>query len=93
MSVSIRAAIAAAIATLACAGYAHAQVPLEAYGALPAVEHIETSPSGDRLALVTVAGEDRILAVLDPRAGTLLGRVEVGLAKVRDVTWIGEGEV
>ena len=67
--------------------------PLSAYGALPAVEHVEISPSGDRLALVTVAGEDRILAVFDPRAGQLLGRIEVGLAKVRDLTWIGENNL
>ena len=96
MSIRLRVAIAAAL-SLAVAAPAWAQTvapaPLEAYGALPAVEHIEASPSGDRLALVTVAGEDRVLIILDPNAGQMLGRVEVGLAKVRGLTWIGETDL
>ncbi|RZJ90828.1 MAG: S9 family peptidase, partial [Brevundimonas sp.] len=82
---------------LALASTAQAQTatppPLTAYGALPAVEHVEISPSGDRLALVTVSGDDRVLVVLDPHAGQMLGRIEVGLAKVRDLTWIGENNL
>lgn len=95
MFIRISAALAA-MASLVVAVPARSQsdaVPLEAYGALPAVEHIEASPSGDRLALVTVSGEDRILMVLDPHAGQVVGRVEVGLAKVRDLTWIGENDL
>jgi dipeptidyl aminopeptidase/acylaminoacyl peptidase len=93
MSVRVRAATAAAAILLAWTGVAHAQSappPLEAYGALPAVEHLETSPSGDRLALVTVTGEGRALVIIDPARGELLGRVEVGLAKVRALSWIGD---
>ncbi|RZJ28317.1 MAG: S9 family peptidase [Brevundimonas sp.] len=31
--------------------------------------------------------------MLDPHAGQMLGRIEVGLAKVRDLTWIGENNL
>ncbi|WP_420477953.1 alpha/beta hydrolase family protein [Brevundimonas sp. FT23028] len=98
MSIRIPAALAVAL-TLAVHTAATAQTPaqtpppLSAYGALPAVEHARVSPGGDRLALVTVAGDDRVLVVLDPHAGQMLGRIEVGLAKVRDLTWIGENNL
>lgn len=97
-SVRFPVAVAAAL-MLAFSAAARAQTPaqtpppLNAYGALPAVEHARISPSGDRLALVTVAGDDRVLVVLDPHAGQILGRIEVGLAKVRDLTWIGENNL
>jgi len=87
--------IALALALLVAATTpARAQVvPLEAYSALPALELVEPSPSGDRVALVTVAGEDRALVIIDLRTSQLVGRIEVGLAKVRDLAWIGEGEL
>lgn len=63
---------------------------LATYGALPAVELVEPSPTGDRIALVTVAGEDRVLVIINPVDSQLVGRIDVGLAKVRDLTWIGD---
>ena len=94
MSVSLkRAAIAVALLLAAAAPVRAQVVPLEAYGALPALELVEPSPSGDRVALVTVAGEDRALVIIDLRTSQLLGRIEVGLAKVRDLTWIGDGDL
>ncbi len=36
---------------------------LDAYGAAPAVDHVELSPSGDLIARVMVVGEKRALAV------------------------------
>ena len=94
MEVSFRAAVLAVALLFAAALPTHAQVvPLEAYGALPALELVEPSPEGDRVALVTVAGEGRALVIIDLRTSALLGRIEVGLAKVRDLTWIGEGDL
>ncbi len=67
--------------------------PLEAYGALPAVEFVQVSPSGDRLAYVTVAGDQRALIVTRLADGQLLTGARVGDAKVRDVQWVGEDAV
>jgi len=67
--------------------------PLAAYGALPALELIEVSPSGDRLAFIAVIGEQRTLVVMDMAAGKLLGRIAVGSIKVRRLQWIGEERV
>lgn len=67
--------------------------PIEAYGALPAVELVELSPSGRRMALVTVVGEERRLALFEPNGGVVLAQIGVGLAKVRDLVWAGEGHL
>ncbi|MDO9588514.1 MAG: S9 family peptidase [Brevundimonas sp.] len=94
MSVSIKGAALAVVLLFVTAAAASAQVvPLEVYGALPALEMVEPSPDGDRVALVTVAGADRALVVIDLRSLQLLGRIEVGLAKVRDLTWIGDDDL
>jgi len=94
VSVSTKGAVFAAMLLFAGATATRAQVaPLEVYGALPALELVEPSPSGDRVALVTVAGEDRALVIIDLLNSQLLGRIEVGLAKVRDLAWIGDGDL
>ena len=67
--------------------------PLEAYGALPATELVQLSPSGRRVALITVVGEERLLILVDLDQGASLGSSGVGEAKVRDLTWIGEDRV
>ena len=92
-------AAAVAVAAAVCGGgavpaQASAQnaPPLEAYGALPAIEYLELSPSGDRLARITVAGEIRALVVTD-MAGALLFVADVGDVKVRDLRWLGEDKV
>lgn len=66
--------------------------PLQAYGALPAIEYLELSPSGERLARITVADEIRALAVTD-MSGGILFVADVGDVKVRDLRWIGEDKV
>jgi len=67
--------------------------PLAAYGALPALELVEVSPTGDRLAFVAVIGEQRTLVVVDMAASKPLGRIAVGSVKIRGLQWIGEDRV
>jgi dipeptidyl aminopeptidase/acylaminoacyl peptidase len=62
--------------------------PLEAYGRGSAVEEVEISPSGDRLAYVGVAGEKRRL-VIQTLDGKLIKAFDVGAAKLRDLQWGG----
>jgi dipeptidyl aminopeptidase/acylaminoacyl peptidase len=92
--VSFKGAVLAVLLLFAAAAPARAQVvPLDVYGTLPALELVEPSPSGDRVALITVAGEDRALVIIDLRTSRLLGRIEVGLAKVRDLSWVGNDDL
>lgn len=94
MSNHFKGAVLAVMFLFATAQPGRAQsVPLDVYGALPALELVEPSPDGDRVALVTVTGTGRALVVIDLRTSQLLGRVEVGLAKVRDLSWIGGGDL
>lgn len=67
--------------------------PLAVYGTLPSTELVQVSPSGDRLALVTVVGEERRLAVVDLEGYRALGSAIVGQAKIRDLSWIDENRV
>lgn len=85
--------VAGGLAAPATARQSREPAPLAAYGALPSLELVQLSPSGRRMAFVTVVGEDRILAVVDTQTKGQLGRVAVGHAKVRDLQWIGEGRV
>lgn len=66
---------------------------MSAYGALPSLELVRLSPSGDRLAFVTVVGEERTLAIVDLTTNTSLGAVRVGEVKVRDMEWIDQQRV
>lgn len=68
-------------------------VPLAAYGALPALEMVQLSPSGQRLAFITVNGEQRTLVLLDLASREQVGGADVGAAKVRDLEWLGEDRV
>jgi len=91
-------ALGAAVAVLAlCLGPPAAQAqdiaPLAAYGALPAHELVEVSPSGNRLAYVTVVGEERALIINDLNDMSLIGGVRAGSVKVRDLGWVGEDHV
>ena len=82
-----------AMLTLAVAPASQAQAPsLEAYGRLAAIEDIELSPEGDRVAYITVDGENRQLVVqrLD---GAERYRLNAGQAKVRDIAWAGPDHV
>jgi dipeptidyl aminopeptidase/acylaminoacyl peptidase len=94
-------AFAIAIAALCYVGgagaWARTQVPapapLEAYGATPAIEHIQLSPSGELIARITVRGETRSLAITRVANGEDLFVGDISVLKVRDLRWIGEGRV
>ncbi|WP_333897216.1 S9 family peptidase [Brevundimonas aurantiaca] len=67
--------------------------PLAAYGALPSLEMAQLSPTGRRLAFITVNGEERTLVLLDMASKAQVGGAGVGEAKVRDLEWIDEGRI
>ena len=77
----------------AAAAAAVEPAPLAAYGALPSLEMVKLSPSGQRLAFITVTGEERTLVLLDLATKAQVGGAGVGVAKVRDLEWIGEDRV
>jgi dipeptidyl aminopeptidase/acylaminoacyl peptidase len=68
---------------------AAASPPIEAYGRLPATELATISPSGDKLALISVAGEARRLSVVTV-AGKTVKAFDVGNSKVRSLQWAGD---
>lgn len=70
----------------------HAAPPIAAYGRLGAIESMSLSPSGERLAFVSVAGETRVLAVRDV-GGKVLCVANVADSKLRDVSWAGADHV
>ena len=70
-----------------------APAPLEAYGATPAIELVELSPSGELIARITVRGETRSLAVTRIATAEDLFVGDISVIKVRDLRWIGESRV
>ncbi|WP_292063306.1 alpha/beta hydrolase family protein [Brevundimonas sp. UBA7664] len=94
-------AFALAVAALGYVGNAGAwaqtpvpqSAPLEAYGATPAIELIQLSPSGELIARITVTGETRSVVVTRLATGEDLFVGDVSISKVRDLRWIGEGRV
>ncbi|HYC97156.1 S9 family peptidase [Brevundimonas sp.] len=80
----------AAALTLTTVARAQEPPPLEAYGALPSLEYVQVSPSGDRVAFVTVAGDERAMLITDLATGEMVGGARVGETKVRDLQWVGE---
>ena len=67
--------------------------PLEAYGALPAFTYPDLSPSGDRLAYISVVGEERALMIQDLNDMRVVGGVRAGDVKVRGLGFVGEDHV
>jgi dipeptidyl aminopeptidase/acylaminoacyl peptidase len=86
-------AVAAALALAAGGGRAQDRPPLEAYGALPALEQVGVSPSGERLAFVTVVGDERAIVIAEVGANARLGAAALGDTKLRYLDWIGEDRV
>lgn len=88
-------AIAAVVGLQSADARAQSQppAPLEAYGATPAIELIQLSPSGELIARITVTGETRSLAVtrISTREDLFVG--DISVIKVRDLRWIGEGRI
>ena len=69
-----------------------ASPPIEAFGHLPAIQFVTLSPSGERVAYVTVNGDRRIILVrtLDGRE---LGTKDIGDWKIRGLHWAGDDHV
>lgn len=68
--------------------------PIEAYGALPAVEDVSLSPSGKRVAMILSKGAQRIFAVRELEGDKkVLQSVGVNLNKLRSVYWADDDHV
>ena len=78
--------------TVAAAGPVE-PAPLTAYGSLPSFELVTLSPSGRRVAFITVVGEDRTLVLIDMATKEQVGGAAVGQVKVRNLDWIDEDQV
>jgi acetyl esterase/lipase len=81
------------VAILLLVGWkAGATPPIEAYGALPAVDMMALSPSGDRFAYVEADGEKRqlIVATIDKKP---LVVQPLGTTKVRSLDWVGDDHI
>ena len=83
----------------ACAGLgwgsaeaAVAPPPASAFGRLPAIEHVDISPDGQRIAYVGGQGDQRFIAVA-PVDGTKVTTARIGADVVRSVRWAGDGLV
>jgi dipeptidyl aminopeptidase/acylaminoacyl peptidase len=70
-----------------------AAAPLEAFGKLPAIEQVAISPDGTRLAVVVTDGEKRGIAIQDLAKNAIVGGLQAGANKVRDVRWAGPNHV
>ncbi|HEY5105682.1 MAG TPA: prolyl oligopeptidase family serine peptidase [Caulobacteraceae bacterium] len=88
----VRALAAIAAAAIVWAGAARAAPPLEAYGALPAMEQPRLSPSGDALAYIAQLDAGRRV-VIRTAGGPVLFSVGLGDLKLRAVEWLGEGHL
>ena len=67
--------------------------PLDSYGKLPAIEAIQISPDGKRLAFIETNGEARVLAATDLDTNRVLVRIPTGNRKVIAVQWVGSDNV
>ncbi len=85
-------AAAAAFVFLACVPAFAAQPPIETYGRLPQTEFVALSPSGQRIAYVATAGDNRKL-IVRTTDGTTLQTTDLRGDKPRQVIWAGEDHV
>ncbi|MDO8380987.1 S9 family peptidase [Phenylobacterium sp.] len=83
------AALCAALFALPAA----AAPPLEVFGRLPTLEQVEVSPDGTKLAYVRPEGESRKIMVQSLADGKMLAAVGVGVEKLRDLFWVGDGRI
>ena len=81
--------VSLAILVACLAAPVFAAPPLEAYGKLPAVEHMTLSPAGGRFAFIGVNGDQRKLYVATTDGKPLL-QAATGTAKVMGLEWAGE---
>ena len=85
------------LAAFACASWTSAEaaappLPASAFGRLPAIEHVDISPDGQRVAYVGGQGNQRFVAIA-PVDGTKVTAVRIGDEVVRSVRWAGDGYV
>ena len=64
--------------------------PLDIYGKLPFIESAALSPDGARLAYGVTDGERRTIVVRDMATNTVLGGLNAGLYKIREIQWAGD---
>jgi dipeptidyl aminopeptidase/acylaminoacyl peptidase len=67
--------------------------PLEAYGRLPAIDRVVISPDGANLAYAVTEGEKRMVVVRRLSDKAVLGAINVGDVKLRDLQWAGSGHL
>ncbi len=92
---SLRLAVSGALAAcllVAQPTQAQDMPPIEAYGELPSVETAAISASGERIAIVTTYGHERLLLIVDSSMN-LLRQIKVQDTKLRDLEWIGDEAV
>lgn len=76
-------------AALCAVSSARAAPALEVYGRLPAIDHVELSPSGGEFGLVAREGENHRLFVRKAD-GAVLVSAPLGESKVRNLRWVGD---
>jgi dipeptidyl aminopeptidase/acylaminoacyl peptidase len=68
--------------------------PLAAYGALPTIEQVAVSPSGDLLAIDFVKGEQRSIVIQSLSEKRIVTGLKVTTEdKIRDIQWAGDGDL
>ena len=86
------AGLAGLLAAWILTGSALAAPPLADYGKLPAVEELKLSPSGEKIAYLAVAGDDRKLMITPLGGGPQLA-MKVGAIQLRGVSWLDDGHL
>ena len=61
--------------------------PIELYARLPALEDVQLSPDGQRVAFVLTSGDQRVVAVKSLETGRVMGSIRVGTSSIRDLSW------
>ena len=95
----IRLAVAGAAALLTIAAAASAQAAdgaapgLEAYGGLPSVSNVTVSPDGSQFALIVGPFDRRQIQVRRTSDRGVVMTHMLGEMRVRDLTWVGNGDV
>lgn len=89
----LRSAVAVVGLLFATSSFAQEPAPLSVYGNLPAYDEVRLSDSGDRLAYISIVGEERSLIINSLEDMSLIGGVRAGQVKVRGLDWVGEDYV
>lgn len=82
----LRAAFSAAVLACTFAFAAHAATPIETFGQLPAIDSVEISDDGRSLAYIRES-EGKRYVVAQAVSGDVIAMTDVGVAKVRSVSW------